>query len=72
MLRSLPPGARVVVRSRIPGGFTDAIGTILDCTAMDCTLRTRRGDVVLPLRAVVLAKPVPEPPVRRPRPAPPG
>jgi len=64
LLRSLPSGTRVVIRMRIPGGFTDVLGDLEKCTDSDCTVRTRRGPTQVPLSAVVLAKPVPPPPIR--------
>jgi hypothetical protein len=65
VLRSLAPGTRVVVRSRIAGGFTDALGDLVGCTAEAVTVRTRRGDAVVRLEDVVAAKEVPPPPPRR-------
>lgn len=64
-LENAPPGTRVVVRYRIPGGLTDALGDLVGITAAECTVRTRRADVVIPLAMVVAAKPVPPPPPRR-------
>lgn len=62
-------GTRVVVRYRIEGGLTDALGELVARTAGECTVRTRRSDVVIPLPLVVAAKEVPPPPPRRgPRP----
>ncbi|KRE79793.1 hypothetical protein [Arthrobacter sp. Soil763] len=79
MSASLPPpqaflaaaclGTRVVVRYRIEGGMTDALGELVARTDTDCTIRTRRSDVVVPLALVLAAKPVPPPPPRR-RPGP--
>lgn len=69
-LRALPIGTRVVVRYRLHGeahGATDALG---DLTAVDdarCTVATRRGEVVIELRDIVMAKTVPPPPAPRPR-----
>lgn len=65
LLTSLPPGTRVVVRYRITDGLTDALGDLVEVTGMDCTIATRRGDVVVPLAAVTAAKRVPPPPPRR-------
>ncbi|QRP44868.1 ferrous iron transport protein A [Amycolatopsis sp. FDAARGOS 1241] len=64
-LEQLPLGTRVVVRYRIEGGFTDALGPLRDRDATTCTVETKRGLVVVPLDAVVAAKPVPPPPARR-------
>jgi hypothetical protein len=58
----------VVVRYRIDGGLTDALGHLVSCDAGSCTIRTRKADVVIPLAAVVAAKEVPPAPEkRRPR-----
>ncbi len=65
LLRSLPVGTRVVVRSRIAGGYTDALGYLTAIGATDCSVLTRRGEVLIALPDVALAKPVPEPPPRR-------
>ncbi|TDT82637.1 hypothetical protein DFO47_102571 [Arthrobacter sp. AG258] len=65
-LTAAAPGTRVVVRYRIDGGLTDALGHLLACDAGSCTIRTRRADVVIPLERVVAAKEVPPAPRRRP------
>jgi hypothetical protein len=67
LLRSLPLGTRVVVRSRVPGGFTDALGDLVACDDETVTVRTRRGTAVVRLGDVAAAKPVPPPPERRGR-----
>lgn len=67
LLRSVPPGTRVVARHRVPGGFTDALGYVLSCDRTQCEIDTRRGPVTVVLANVVAAKRVPEPPARRPR-----
>ena len=67
LLRSLPLGTRVVVRSKVPGGFTDALGDLLACDGETVTVRTRRGTAVVHLGDVAAAKPVPPPPDRRAR-----
>ncbi|MFI5613874.1 ferrous iron transport protein A [Amycolatopsis sp. NPDC051903] len=64
-LEQIPLGTRVVVRYRVEGGFTDALGPLRDRDATTCTVETKRGLVVVPLDAVVAAKPVPPPPARR-------
>ncbi len=64
-LMSAADGTRVVARYRIPGGFTDALGYIDECDGTDCVIRTRRGQVRVPLSAVVAAKQVPDPPPSR-------
>ena len=58
----------MVVRYRIEGGLTDALGHLVSCDAGACTVRTRQSDVVIPLDLVVAAKQVPPAPERR-RPA---
>jgi hypothetical protein len=58
-------GTRVVVRYRIEGGFTDALGELVGRDDGQCTVRTRRSDVVIPLALVVAAKEVPPAPPRR-------
>lgn len=66
-------GTRVVVRYRIEGGTTDAVGELVARTDGDCTVRTRRADVVISLPLVVAAKQVPPaPPRRAPRTPPAG
>ena len=55
----------MVVRYRIEGGLTDALGHLLACDAGSCTIRTRQADVVIPLGQVVAAKEVPPAPPRR-------
>ena len=60
-------GTRVVVRTRIDGGFTDALGYLRSRDATHCTVETKRGTVTLLLAEVVLAKEVPPPPAPRPR-----
>lgn len=55
----------MVVRYRIDGGFTDALGDLLECSAATCTVRTRSADVVIHLDLVVAAKQVPPRPARR-------
>ena len=60
-------GTRVVVRTRIPGGLTDALGYLRAIDALSCTVETRHGMVTLLLADVDLAKAVPPPPAPRPR-----
>lgn len=65
-LRSATPGTRVVARYRIEGGFTDALGYLRSVDAESCVIQTRRhGMVTVHFADVVVAKQVPEPPVRR-------
>jgi len=66
LLRSLPAGTRVVVRHRVTGGYSDALGGLLRCTAEHCVVVTRRGEITVRLADVVAAKPVPPAPTRRP------
>ncbi|MEV6900990.1 ferrous iron transport protein A [Amycolatopsis sp. NPDC051372] len=65
ILLDLPLGTRVVVRYRVEGGFTDALGELRDRDSSSCTVETKRGLVVVPLSEVVAAKPVPPAPERR-------
>lgn len=68
-LVGLGVGTRVVVRHRVPGGFTDALGALTEVDAESCVVQTRRGAVRIVLTDVVAAKAVPPPPPRRsPRP----
>ena len=67
LLRELPLGTRVVVRYRIEGGLTDALGDLVARDDISCTVETRRGPVVVTFDTVALAKPVPPPPVRKSR-----
>ncbi|MGM9472184.1 putative acetyltransferase [Pseudarthrobacter sp. YS3] len=67
-LATAAAGTRVVVRYRIEGGLTDALGLLVGTADGGCTVRTRQADVVIPLELVVAAKEVPPaPPRRRPR-----
>jgi hypothetical protein len=67
-LLGVKPGTRVVVRSRIGGGFTDALGVLRSRTRTQCAVETKRGLVTITLADVVAAKEVPPPPApRRPR-----
>ncbi len=68
-LVSYPLGTRVVVRYRIPGGFTDALGYLNARTNVECTVVTKRGPIEVPLTEVVAAKRVPPPPSPRERPS---
>jgi hypothetical protein len=65
LLRELPLGTRVVVRYRIEGGFTDALGPLIARDETTCTVETKRGTVVVAFDAVSLAKFVPPAPVRK-------
>jgi hypothetical protein len=65
LLRELPLGTRIVVRYRIEGGFSDALGDLVARDDVTCTVETRRGTVVVAFDAVTLAKAVPPPPVRK-------
>ncbi|KHL01625.1 putative acetyltransferase [Sinomonas humi] len=68
VLRSLPLGTRVVVRYRIEGGYTDALGDLTELDGVAAVIATRRGVTKVPLAVVVAAKAVPPPPaLRRPR-----
>lgn len=58
-------GTRVVVRSRISGGFTDALGFLRERTPAAVTVETKRGLVTVLMMDVVAAKEVPPAPRRR-------
>lgn len=65
LLRALPEGTRVVVRYRIPGGFTDVLGNLLAAGDRECTVAGRRGNVAVPYDLITAAKEVPPPPAPR-------
>lgn len=65
-LTTLPLGTRVVVRYRIAGGLTDALGYLRSATDTQCMVETRTSEVVIDLADVQAAKEVPPPPPRRP------
>ncbi len=66
-LREVSLGVRVVVRSRIDGGLTDALGVLASRTQTQCIVETKRGPVTVALAEVVAAKRVPpQPAPRRP------
>ena len=58
-------GTRIVVRTRIEGGVTDAVGYLRSVDDTECTVETKRGLVTLALADVVAAKQVPPPPAPR-------
>ena len=64
-------GDRVVVRYRRPDAppgepaLSDALGEVLQLGPEHVVVRTRRGDVTVPLAAVIAGKRVPPPPVGR-------
>jgi hypothetical protein len=65
-LSAAPIGTRVVVRTRIVNGFTDALGYLRARDADTCRIETRRkGTVTLRFSDVVAAKEVPPPPPPR-------
>ncbi len=61
------PGQRAVVRYRIPGGVTDALGEVLRADAAGVEIATRRGPVEVPAELITHAKLVPPAPPRRRR-----
>ncbi|KQO03959.1 MULTISPECIES: putative acetyltransferase [unclassified Arthrobacter] len=65
LLASLPLSTRVVVRRRDGDGFSDSLGDLVALDPGSCTVRTRRGDVVVPLADITAARAVPPPPPRR-------
>lgn len=66
-LAGAPLGTRVVVRTRITDGFSDALGYLRSFDGTHCTVETKRGLLSLALAEVVAAKEVPPPPPPRPR-----
>jgi len=66
-LLALPLGTRVVIRYRLDGGTTDALGELVARDLASFTVSTRTGEVQVPAADVQLAKPVPPPPARRER-----
>ena len=66
-LAQLPLGTRMVVRYRIDGGSTDALGDLSARDSDSCTITTRTGPVTIKYDDVQLAKAVPPPPAPRAR-----
>lgn len=64
-IRNAPLGTRMTVRTRIEGGFTDAVGYLRERSESKCVIETRRGLVTIRLDEVAAAKEVPPPPARR-------
>ncbi|MGB4135055.1 MAG: hypothetical protein WA971_00715 [Microbacterium sp.] len=64
-IRAASLGTRMTVRTRIPGGYTDAVGYLRERDDEECVLETRRGLVTISFEQVHLAKAVPPPPPRR-------
>lgn len=61
-------GSRVVVRYRIEDPehpLTDALGEVVEVTGDAVVIRTRRGDVRVPIGDIALVKGVPAAPARR-------
>ncbi|KGJ77520.1 hypothetical protein GY21_07815 [Cryobacterium roopkundense] len=58
-------GTRVVVRTRIEGGYTDAVGYLREAPPASVVVETKRGLVTLALSDVEAAKEVPPPPAPR-------
>ena len=68
MVRLPAPGGRVVVRYLLADGrATDALGTLLAADAETVIVDGKRGIERIDRRTIVAAKPVPPPPVPRPR-----
>ena len=62
-----PLGTRVVVRTRVTGGYTDALGFLRERSAASVSVETKRGLVTLLMADVVAAKAVPPAPEPRRR-----
>ncbi|WP_027286774.1 hypothetical protein [Ruania albidiflava] len=60
-------GERVVVRYRVEGGYSDALGELTRVDADGVEVSTRRGPVAVPAEDIVLGKHVPPPPAPRHR-----
>ena len=71
-LADAPLGTRVVVRTRIPDGYTDALGFLRGRSAASVSVETQRGLVTLLMADVVAAKEVPPAPAPRERRGSPG
>ncbi|WP_258067138.1 hypothetical protein [Arthrobacter sp. GMC3] len=67
LISSVPLGTRVVIRYRIDGGSTDALGDLTGRDSLSCTVATRSGEVAIKYDDVRLAKAVPPPPAPRER-----
>ena len=65
LVSSIELGTRLVVRKRIEGGFTDAVGYLRSVDKTACVVETRHGPVTIPLAEIVAAKKVPPPPAPR-------
>src|SRR6185436_4905469 len=61
----LRPGMRAVVRRRIEGGVTDALGDVVAVDADTISVRTRQGVEVIDRAIVTAAKEVPPRSTRR-------
>lgn len=64
-IREAELGTRMVVRSRIDEGFTDAVGYLRSLNDTECVVETARGRRMITLSAVTAAKAVPPPPPKR-------
>jgi hypothetical protein len=64
-VQTAPIGMRVVLRRRIEGGVTDAVGYLRSLTDGACVVETKRGLVTIVLAEIVAAKQVPPPPAPR-------
>ncbi|MCF6467465.1 hypothetical protein FAF44_03425 [Nonomuraea sp. MG754425] len=64
-ITSLDIGARITTRSRVPGGFRDAVGILVSWADGVLEVRKRDGTVVaIPEESLVAAKVVPAAPPR--------
>lgn len=60
-------GERVVVRYRVSGGYSDALGELTRVDDQGVEVSTRRGPVAVPAADIVLGKHVPPAPAPRHR-----
>jgi len=60
-------GERVVVRYRVEGGYSDALGELTRVDGDGVEVSTRRGPVAVAAADIVLGKHVPPPPAPRRR-----
>ena len=65
--RAWPLGTRVVVRRRLPDGYSDVLGEVVSRDEEGLVIATRTGPVAVPAGIIVTGKPIPPPPPPRTR-----